>query len=82
MPGRLSWGRRLRTHKLPTKLPHLPVIGARVALGHFASFDEVVNASLVRSGISDADAGIVGVCLCWWKANGCQGYHRCRRRAH
>src|ERR1700756_2149029 len=75
------------TQKLPTKLAQLSVIGARIALGRFASLDEVVDASLVGIGIGDADTGIVGVCWCWcwcwcwWNAEGCQCYHRCRRHA-
>jgi hypothetical protein len=40
---------------------------------------EFVDASLVGSGIGDADTGIVGVCLCWWNAEGCQCYGCCRR---
>jgi hypothetical protein len=71
-----------RIQKLPTKLAQLSVIGARVALGLFASLDEVADASLVGSGIGDADTGIVGVCLCWWNAEGCQCYGCCRRHAH
>jgi hypothetical protein len=72
-----------RTQKLPTKLAHLSVIGARVALGLFASLDEVVDAGLVGIGIGDADAGIVGVCWCWcwWNAEGCQCYGCCGRHA-
>ena len=70
------------TQKLPTKLAQLSVIGARIALGRFASLDEVVDASLVGGGIGDADTGIVGVCLCWWNAEGCQCYGCCRRHAH
>jgi hypothetical protein len=42
---------------------------------------EIVDASLVGSGIGDADTGIVGVCLCWWNAKGCQCYGCCRRHA-
>jgi hypothetical protein len=41
-------------------LAQLSVIGARVALGLFASLDEVVDASLVGSGIADTDTGVVG----------------------
>jgi hypothetical protein len=75
-------GRRLSDQKLPTKLAQLSVIGARVALGLFASLDEVVDASLVGNGIGYVDTGIVGVCLCWWDAEGCQCHGCCRRHAH
>ena len=71
-----------RTQKLPTKLAQLSVIGARVALGLFTSLDEVVDASLVGIGMGGADTGIVGVCLCWWNAEGRQCYGCCRRHAH
>jgi hypothetical protein len=70
------------SQKLPTKLAQLSVIGARIALGRFASLDEVIGASLVGGGIGDADTGIVGVCLCWWDAEGRQCYGCCRRHAH
>lgn len=63
-------------------LAYLSVIGARLALPMFAYIALVlVDASLVGNGIGDADTGIVGVCLCWWNAEGCQGYGCCRRHA-
>jgi hypothetical protein len=77
-----------RTQKLPTNLAHLSVKGARpLAIAQVVSVYGVmaqgfVAASLVGSGIGDADTGIVGVCLCWWNAEGCQCYGRCRRCAH
>jgi hypothetical protein len=79
------WGAQtFGPQKLPTNLAHLSVIGARIALDRFASVEiaqEFVEASLVGSGIGDADAGIVGVCLCRWNAEGCQCYGCCRRHA-
>jgi hypothetical protein len=73
---------RLGNYRIPTKLAHLSVIGVRPAIAH-SNFGRVsVDASLMGSGIDDADTGIVGVCLCWWSAEGYQCYHRCRRRAH
>src|SRR5271166_5087841 len=80
-------GRRLSDPEVPTKLALRSVIGARLAIAHLVSVHGViaqgfVDASLVGSGIGDADTGIVGVCLCWWNAERCQCYHRCRRRAH
>jgi hypothetical protein len=75
----------LGTQTLPTNLAHLSVIGARLALGPFASVEiaqEFIDASLVGSGIGDADTGIVGVCWCWWNAEGCQCYGCRRRQAH
>jgi hypothetical protein len=77
-----------RTQKLPTNLAHLSVNGARpLAIAQVVSVYGViaqgfVDASLVGSGIGDADTGIVGVCLCWWNAEGCQCYGCCRRHAH
>jgi hypothetical protein len=80
------WGHRLSdSQKLPTNLAHLSVIGARIALNHFASVEiaqEFVDASLVGSGIGDADTGIEGVYLCWWNADGWQCYGCCGRHAH
>jgi hypothetical protein len=72
-----------RTQKLPTNLAHLSVIGARIAGAPFVQIAEVVDASLAGSGIGDADTGIgiLGVCLCWWNAEGCQCYGCCRRHA-
>ena len=90
-------GADFRTQKLPTNLAHLSVKGARplaiaqvvsvhgvIAVGsvHGVIAQESVDASLVGSGIGDADTGIVGVCLSWWNAEGCQCYDRCRRHAH
>ena len=90
---RISWsGRKLIAltywgaqtfgdQKLPTDLAHLSVTGARIALGEFASVEIAqvfVDASLVGSGVGEADTGIAGVCLCWWNAEGCQCYG-CRR---
>src|SRR6516162_1647379 len=78
-----------RTQKIPTKLAHLSVNGTRpLAIAQWVSAHgviarEFVDARLVGSGIGDAGTGIVGgVCLCWWNAEGCQCYHRCRRRAN
>jgi hypothetical protein len=77
-----------RTQKLPTNLAHLSVNGARplaiaqVVSVHGVIAQEFVDASLVGSGTGDADTGIVGVCLCWWNAEGCQCYGCCRRHAH
>jgi len=63
-------GRRL----VPTKLAHLSVKGAGIAIALVSVQDfiaqGVVAASVVASGIGDADTGIVGVCLCWWNAEG------------
>jgi len=79
---------QLSAQKLPTNLAQLSVKGARplaiaqCVSAHGVNAREFVDASLVDSGIGDADTGIVGVCLCWWNAEGCQCYHRCRRRAH
>ena len=75
-PGR---GRRL----VPTKLAHLSVKGHGLAIAALVSVHEVnapgfVGASLVGSGTGDADTWIVGVCLCWWNAEGCQCYGCCR----
>jgi hypothetical protein len=63
-------GRRLSDPEVPTKLAHLSVIRAGLAIAHSVS----VHASLVGSGIGGADTGIFGVCLCWWNAEGCQCY--------
>src|ERR1700761_927498 len=77
-----------RTQKLPTNLAHLSVKGARpLAIAQVVSVHGVmaqgfVAASPVGSGIGDADTGIVGVCLCWWNAEGCQCYGCWRRHAH
>ncbi len=60
-------------------------MGARLTLGKFASVDisqELVDASLVGSRIGDAGAGILGVRLCWWNAEGCKCYRHRRRRAY
>ena len=88
-PGRMLialtyWGAQTfgPTQKLPTKLAYLSLMGARVTLRLFASFNEVADASPVGSGIGDADTGIVGVCLSWWNAEGCQCYGCCRRHGH
>ena len=84
--GGLIGGRRLSDPEVPTKLALLSVKGAGRATvwvsvqGVIAQ--EVVDASLVGIGIGDADTGIVGVCLCWWNAEGCQCYGCCRRPAH
>src|ERR1700731_2979675 len=69
-------GRRLSDPEVPTDLALLSVIGARLAIAHLVSVHGViaqkfVDASLVDSGMGDADTGIVGVCLCWWHAEGC-----------
>lgn len=75
------------TQTLPTNLAHLSVNGARpLAIAQWVSAPGVIarkfaDASLVGSGIGDADTGIVGVCLCWWNAEGCQSYGCCRRHA-
>src|ERR1700756_2807160 len=79
----------------PPKLAHLSVKGARLAFALVSAQCAIalvsvqgaiargfVDASLVGSGIGDADTGIVGVCLCWWNADGRQCYRRCRRHAH
>jgi hypothetical protein len=84
---RLAGGRRLSEPEVPTKLAHLSVIRTRLAIAHSECVLGVigrglVDASLVGSGIGDADTGIVGVCLCWWNAEGCQCYGCCRRHAH
>src|ERR1700757_2461085 len=71
-------GRRLSDPEVPTKLAHLSVIRAGLAIAHSVS----VHASLVGSGIGGADTGIFGVCLCWWNAEGCQCYGYCRRHAY
>jgi hypothetical protein len=76
--------RRLSDPEVPTNLAHLSVKGARRAIAlvsvHGVVAQEFVDASPVGSGIGDADTGIVGVCLCWWNAEGCQCYGCCRRR--
>ena len=78
----------VRTQKLPTNLAHLSVQGARplaiaqCVSAHGVIAREFVDASLVGTEIRDADTGIVGVCLCWWNAEGCQCYACCHRRAH
>jgi hypothetical protein len=67
-------GRRL----VPTKLAQLSVKGAGLAIAlvsvhvsvHGVIAREFVAARLVGSGIDNADTGIVGVCLCWWNAEG------------
>jgi len=81
-------GTDFRTQKLPTKLAHLSVNGARpLAIAQWVSAHRVtarefVDASLGGSGNGDADTGIVGVCLCWWNAERCQWYGYCCRHAH
>ena len=73
---------RLSDPEVPTKLAILSVIGARMAIAHSGVIGQgSVDASLVGSGIGDADTGIVGVRLCWWNAEGCQRYGCCRRHA-
>jgi hypothetical protein len=72
---------------VPTTLAHLSVKGHGPAIAALVSAYGViapgfVGASLVGSGTGDADTGIVGVCLCWWNAEGYQRYGCCRRRAH
>ena len=84
---RPSGGRRLSDPEVPTKLALLSVIGARLAIAHLVFVNGVLgrgfaDASLVGRGIGDADTRIVGVCLCWWNAEGCQCYGCCRRHAH
>ena len=73
---------RLRNYPIPTKLAHLSVIGVCPAIAHSDSGRVFVDASLVGSGFDDAETGFVGVCLCWWSAEGYLCYNRCRRRAH
>jgi hypothetical protein len=71
---------------VPTKLAQLSVKGAGVAIAlvpvHGVIAQEFVAASPAGGGIGDADAGIVGVCWCWWNVEGCQCYGCCRRHAH
>jgi hypothetical protein len=85
--SRLPSRRRLSDPGVPAELALRSVIGARLAIAHWVSLRGViglgsVDASLMGNGIGDAGTGIVGVCLCGWNAEGCQCYHRCRRRAH
>jgi hypothetical protein len=78
--------RRLSDPEVPTNLALRSVKGARLAIALVSVQGVIgrgfVDASLVGSGIGDADTGIVGVCLCWWNAEGCQCYGCCRRHAH
>jgi hypothetical protein len=66
-----------RTQKLPTHLAHLsinrtrPLAIAQWVSAHGVIAPDFIDASLVGSGIGDADTGIVGVRLCWWNAEGC-----------
>jgi hypothetical protein len=80
------WGRRLSDPEVPTNLALRSVQGAGIAIALVSVQGVIaqgfVDASLVGSGIGDADTGIVGVCLCWWNAEGCQCYRSCRRHAH
>jgi hypothetical protein len=63
-------GHRLSDPEVPTKLAYLSIIGAGLAIAHPGAARGViglgiVDASLVGSGIGDADAGIFGACLRW-----------------
>jgi hypothetical protein len=82
---RLQWLRR-GDPEVPANLALLSVVGTRLAIAPVSVQGVIargfVDASLVGSGIGDADTGIVGVCLCWWNAKGCQCYGCCRRHAH
>src|SRR5262249_16270996 len=85
--GESAWGCGCSDPEVPTELALRTVIGARLALAHRGSGRGdiglgFVDASLVSRGVGDAVTGVVGVCLCWWNAEGCQCYQRCRRRAH
>jgi hypothetical protein len=79
-------GSRLSDPGVLTNLALRSIQGARLAIApvsvHGVIAQEVVDASLVGSRIGDGDTGIVGVCLCWWNAEGYQCYDRCRRHAH
>jgi hypothetical protein len=67
------------THKLgpPVRQRGLPLAIAQFVSAHGVIALEFVDASLVGTGIGDADTGIVGVSLYWWSAEGCHRYDPC-----